>query len=117
MNRTKRQLAAVVAVLLLVGCASVGTGRPEVVRAEDVLVNSQNTWRAFMSWHKANSTKESPAVYKILESARVEYPKARVTLRSAIRAYKAGSGDADAMLKARLVVEAIIKSLNDAGVI
>lgn len=74
------------------GCASVGTGDPVVVRAEDVQVNSLNFFDTAMQWHYANSTKESPALYKAFEKFRVAFPPAYRTLTKAIPAYKAGTG-------------------------
>lgn len=87
--RSKRSLPLLVAILLLASaCASLGGGRPLVVKAEDVLVNSLVTYDAAMTWHEANSTKESPATYKVFERIRVGFPPAHKTLRASIGEYK-----------------------------
>ncbi len=90
-----RSLAAVL--VLSIACASVGTGDPVVVRAEDVKVNSQTTYERVMLWHdgdpkkglKGHSTIESPSVYKAIESARVHFDPAWRALSEGIKTYKA----------------------------
>ncbi len=80
MNRTRRTntltaVAVFVAVACITGsgilvneaCATVGTSDPVVVKAEDVLTNSLSVYTAAMNYHFANSTKETPAVYKSFE--------------------------------------------------
>ena len=95
MNRKLRSapLALVVVLALLsASCATVGTGDPAVVRAEDVQVNSLSFFDSAMQWHYANSAKESPALYRAFEKFRKEFPPAWKTLSTAIPAYKAGKG-------------------------
>lgn len=83
-------LLTLIAAVLSGACASVGTGRPEVVKAEDVLTNSLSFYETAMQYHFANSTSESPAVYRAMETFRVKFKPAWNTLDTAIRDYKAG---------------------------
>lgn len=101
MNR-RRQAALAVLLVLTVACASVGAGDPVVVRAEDVLTNSLTTYSAAMNFHFANSTKESPAVYKTFENFRVKFPTAWTALDNAKRAYQANKVTGHASLDAAL---------------
>jgi hypothetical protein len=78
--------------LTLAACATVGTGDPVVVKAEDVQVNSLSFFDTAMSFHYANSAKESPALYRAFETFRIKFPPAWRTLSAAIPAYKAGKG-------------------------
>ena len=82
--RSKRVVSLFVVLALLSACASIGGGRPDVVRAEDVLVNSLVTYDAAMTWHAANSTKETPAVYRVFEKVRVGFPKLHQTLQASV---------------------------------
>lgn len=112
----KRRQAALAAVLILaVACASVGTGDPVVVRAEDVLANSLSVYSTAMNYHFANSTRESPQVYKAFENFRVKFPIAWNALDSAKRQYQAdkskGSSQVDAALNALTVLLAAITPL------
>ena len=97
LNQQRRAvaIAAVVLISLLVsGCASVGSGDKIVVRAEDVQVNSLSFYDTAMQWHFANSTKESPQLYKAFEIFRTKFPPAWKTLSTAIQTYKSGkTGD------------------------
>lgn len=106
MNRHSRTFALALILSLVIvgcasGCASIGTGDPVVVRAEDVQVNSLSFFDTAMQWHYANSSKESPALYKAFEVFRVSFPPAYKTLTAAIPAYKASkSGDLQVSLAA-----------------
>lgn len=112
------RIVAVVAILLFANaCASFGAGRPEVVRAEDLLTNSLTVWGQAMIYHKNHSREESPAVYKVLEAAREGFPPAWEALSAATKSYKRVGGDATTLQKAMAAVEAIIKSLHDTGVL
>jgi hypothetical protein len=83
------------------GCASVGTGDPVIVRAEDVQVNSLAFFDTAMQWHYANSTKESPALFRAFETFRTSFPPAYKTLTATIPVYKSGkSGDLQGALQA-----------------
>ena len=115
--RSKRLLPLVVVLALVSACASFGGGRPEVVRAEDVLTNSLTIWGQAMIYHKNHSREESPAVYKVLEGAREGFPPAWEALFAATKSYKRVGGDATTLQKAMAAVEAIIKSLHDTGVV
>lgn len=121
MNRLKQHLQAYVVLTVLVAlamaCASTGTGRPEVVKAEDVWVNSLTIWTSAMTYHQQNSRTESPATYKILEEARVDFPKAHRALGAAIQSYKKSPTDASPLRKAVAAVEAIIEGLKNSGVL
>jgi hypothetical protein len=100
--RTRKALVALL--FFSVACATIGPGDPTVVRAEDILTNSLTTYSAAMSWHFANSTKESPAVYHAFEDFRVKFPVAWTALDSAKRQYQlnkaAGTTALDAALTA-----------------
>ena len=72
-----------------IGCASVGTGDPVVVKGEDVLVNSLTFYDTATDWHMANSTRESVALYKAFEAFRKEFPKVWGTAKAALAVYKA----------------------------
>lgn len=116
--RSKRALPLVVVLALVVAsCASFGGGRPEVVRAEDILTNSLSVWGAAMIYHKNHSREESPAVYRVMEAAREGFPPAWEALSAATKSYKRVGGDATALQKGAAAVEAIIKSLRDTGVL
>lgn len=89
--------AAVASLLVLVlgvlsGCATIGSGRAEVVRAEDVLVNALPVYDSVMALHYQISAQEPPDVYEALEKARKTFPSAWRTARSTVRGYKAGRG-------------------------
>lgn len=118
MNRAKHTvpLAFLVTFIVVVGCASLGGGRPGVVRAEDVLTNSLSVWGRAMVYHQTHAAEEKPEVYRVLEAARIAFPPAWKALDEAIVAYKK-SGDAVALQRAAAVVEAIVKSLKDSGVL
>lgn len=81
---------ALLPLLVATGCASVGTGRADVVRAEDTLVNSLTVYEAVMELHYAVSVHEPPEVYAAVEDVRTTFPKAYRVAKSAVRAYKAG---------------------------
>lgn len=81
---------ALLPLLVTLGCASVGTGRVDVVRAEDTLVNSLTVYEAVMELHYAVSVHETPDIYAAVEDVRVTFPKAYRVAKSAVRAYKAG---------------------------
>lgn len=85
------RLAVVFAVVTLAtGCASIGSGRADVVRAEDTLVNSLTVYEAVMELHYAVSAHEPPEVYAAVEEVRKTFPPAYRVAKSAVRAYKAG---------------------------
>ena len=86
MRRHRASLAAFL--LVAVACATVGTGDPVVVRAEDVLTNSLTVYSQAMEFHRHHSTQESPAVYKTFEQFRVRFPAAWTALDNAKREYK-----------------------------
>lgn len=90
MKRFAGRLFALVAVLLVAGCATIGSGRPDVVRAEDTLVNSLTVYEAVMELHYAVSAHEPPEVYAAVEDVRKTFPPAYRVAKSAVRAYKAG---------------------------
>jgi len=95
---TKRGLqfaAVLVLVSMVAACASTGTGNPVVVRAEDVLKNSLSTYKALMKVHRANSTHESPALYKAIESVHARFPAIWRAANKGKKAYKAGSINGD----------------------
>lgn len=115
--RSKRLIPLVVILALVSSCASFGGGRPEVVRAEDVLTNSLTIWGQAMIYHKNHSREESPAVYKVMEASREGFPPAWEALSAATKSYKRVGGDATTLQKAMAVVEAIVKSLRDTGVV
>lgn len=112
-----RQLSGIVVVLaILNGCASVGSGDPVVVRAEDVLVNSLSVYGQAMVYHQNHSTTETPQLYKALEAARIAFPPAWKALDAGITAYKADK-DKAALQKLLDVVGAIVSSLQASGVV
>lgn len=76
-----------IALVLSSGCASVGTGDPLLVRAEDALTNSLTVYEAAMEWHFRHSKEEAPAVYKAFELIRTEFPPAWRALDAATKAY------------------------------
>lgn len=86
MKNVKR--IAPILVVLAVACASVGGGDPVVVRAEDFLVNSLSVYDSAMKWHEQHSTQESPAAYKALEQARVNFPPAWQAAKNGVASYK-----------------------------
>lgn len=90
MKRFAGRLFALLAVLLVAGCATIGSGRPDVVRAEDTLVNSLTVYEAVMELHYAVSAHEPPEVYAAVEDVRKTFPPAYRVAKSAVRAYKAG---------------------------
>jgi hypothetical protein len=104
MRAARRIAAPVLLLVLIVACATVGTGDPVVVRAEDTLSNSLTFYTSAMEYHFANSTKETPAVYKAFESFRVKFPIAWTALDNAKRSYQRnkslGSASVDAALGA-----------------
>lgn len=85
--RAARRIAPVL-LILAVACATVGTGDPVVVRAEDALSNSLAVYSNAMSFHFKHSTQESPAVYKTFEAFRVKFPVAWSALDTAKRSYQ-----------------------------
>lgn len=91
MTRLFSRLAVVLCVAVLVtGCATVGSGRADVVRAEDTLVNSLTVYEALMELHYAVSAHETPEVYAAVEDVRKTFPQAYRVAKSAVRSYKAG---------------------------
>lgn len=108
MRRTLR-IGIIPILLLAVACASVGTGDPAVVKAEDWITNSFSTYKAAISWHDApgHSTSESPAVYKLFESARTDFPPAWRAVKSAVDTYKINRAGG---LPGKLDVDALIDS-------
>lgn len=118
MNGTilRRISVLVLAVVALGACATLGGGRPEVVRAEDVLVNSLTTYDAAMAWHFANSTKESPQAYAIFEKIRVNFPPAWKTLDAAITAYKAAGSNPN-LASALAALQALLTELSTVWVL
>jgi hypothetical protein len=81
---------ALVVVLMASACASVGSGDPVAVRAEDLLTNSLTIYTGAITWHDApgHSVMESPAVYKAMEMARAKFPTAWKALKEGIKTYK-----------------------------
>jgi hypothetical protein len=104
--------AELVAVLLVltVACATVGTGDPLVVRAEDTLTNSLSVFQAAMNQHFANSTKESPSIYKAMEDVRVKFPIAWQALYNAEKEYRLNR-DPNKLNAAISAIETIIRSI------
>lgn len=106
---------ATYAILLLVflsaSCASVGQSDPLLVRADDLLVSSLDIYDATMTFHYANSARESPAVYRILEKARVDFPRAWMALYDGADEYRKNP-DANKLL---LLINAVNKIVNDLG--
>jgi len=96
MKRQRFRVPLVALLILSAACATVGTGDPVVVKAEDVLSNSLTTYQAAMSYHFANSTKESPAVYKTFEAVRLNFPEGWKNLYDTLQAYKANRTTAGA---------------------
>ncbi len=78
----------IVSMALVIGCATVGTGDPVLVKAEDVLSSSLSVYDAAMRYHFANSTKEKPAVYQTFERVRTGFPTAWKALYDGTREYK-----------------------------
>lgn len=103
----RKFLSIFLAVLLLIssGCATIGSGRAEVVRAEDILVNSLPVYDSVMALHFQISEQEPADVYQALEKARKTFPPAWRSARSIVRSYKAGRGGD---------VNAAVNSLTDA---
>jgi hypothetical protein len=103
-RKSTRAAPALILVALAAACATVGTGDPVVVRAEDVLSNSLTVYSTAMDYHFKNSTKESPSVYKAFETFRVKFPVAWNALDTAKRSYQAnktaGTSSLDAALAA-----------------
>lgn len=120
-HRREERLLAVLSALVFIlafqtaSCASLGGGRPEVVRAEDVLVNSLTTYDAAMTWHFANSTKETPAQYKVFEKIRTTFPPTWKTLDAAITAYKTAGSNPN-LASALAALEALLTELNSVWV-
>lgn len=110
MKTTKRALAALI-VLLAIRCASVGAADPLLVRAEDLLSNSLAVYDGAMRYHFVNSTKETPQVYKIMESVRTQFPPAWKALYDGTRAYKT-SPDPTKLGQLMAAVQAMIDSLS-----
>lgn len=86
-------------VLLLVAitvasCASIGTGRPYVVRAEDVLFDGPIVYDALFTLHKTPGVVqlEGVDIYEQVEALRTRWPAADRVLRSAVSTFKAGTG-------------------------
>lgn len=103
------------AILLLVSlsaaCASVGQSDPLLVRAEDLLKNSLAIYDATMSFHYKFSTHESPAVYRVLEAARINFPQAWKALFDGAAAYRKNP-DASKLL---ILITGVEKIVNDLG--
>ncbi len=86
-------LAAGLAVLLLVGCATLAPGAdPLVVRTEQTLEASLAVYDAGMTWCKANPQHLTPAAAAVAETIRTTFPPAYRSLDSALQLYKAGKG-------------------------
>ncbi len=108
--RARHRVAAVIAVLAI-ACATVGPKDDQlVVRAEDVLSNSLQTYKVAMEYHFANSTRESPQVYKAFEYFRVYFPLAWNTLNSAKLQYQADKSRGSTDLVKALDAVAILLS-------
>ena len=108
-NRLRPAIAAPLLVLFLVSCASVGTSDPLIVRAEDGLTNSLSVYDGLMSYHFANSTRESAATYKAIELVRVKFPVAWRAVNDGKKAYKAGvAGSGDKLIAALDALQAIV---------
>jgi hypothetical protein len=97
--------------ILLSSCASVGTGRPEVVRAEDVKVNSLSVWMTAMAYHEGHSKEETPAVYATLEQARTKFPVYWRALDAALKVYKKTGQNLTQVTENLAVIEPIYDSL------
>ncbi len=87
--RAVRRIVPILFVLIVAQrCATVGAGDPVVVKTQDFLVNSLNTYDAAMTWHKAHSTTESVATYRTLEQGRVKFPVAWQAVKDGLATYK-----------------------------
>lgn len=95
MKHRHRVLLALL-VIAAVSCASVGTGDPVVVRAEDLLSNSLPIYDQAMALHYANSTKETPSEYRAFEAMRTGFPTAWKALYDSLQSYKANRTTAGA---------------------
>ncbi len=104
MKKNKFSLFVVPLLVLSIACASVGTGDPLVVRAEDLLSNSRVVYDAAMAFHFAQSTTETPQVYAAFEAFRSKFPSAWDALDKAKRGYQAnklaGTASLDAAVAA-----------------
>jgi hypothetical protein len=111
----RRKHALAVVLLLAVACASVGSGDPIVVRAEDVLSNSLVVYSQAMDFHFHHSKEESPAVYKTFEQFRVRFPVAWSALDGAKRSYqkdkKLGTNTIEAAIRAVTDLLTVIQPL------
>jgi hypothetical protein len=99
------------ALFLAVSCASVGTGDPTLVRAEDLLSNSLAIYDGAMRYHFANSTKETPQVYRIMESVRTGFPPAWKALYDGTRAYKTSPASTD-LAKLMAAIQTMLDELS-----
>ena len=99
--------------LSLSGCASLGGGRVEVVRAEDVLNNGPILYDLLMTLHKVPgvSDLESPQVYDAIEKVRTTWPAADRVLRRATRLYKNGTGPAADLTSAFLEADELMEEI------
>lgn len=86
--RKQHRFALALLLVLSVSCASVGTGDPVVVRAEDMLTNSLTIYDSAMQYHYSHSTTETPAVYQTFEKFRVNFQPAWRSLYNSVQAYK-----------------------------
>lgn len=102
MKRTKSLCAILLLLSLSAACATVGTGDPAVVKAEDALSNGLTFYTTAMDYHFKNSTTESPAVYKAFEAFRVQFPVAWTALDNAKREYQRNRALGTAAIDARL---------------
>ena len=115
MRKTLRVGIIPILLLLAVACASTGAGDPVVVKAEDALSNGLAVYTAAMNYHFANSTRESPEVYKIFEKFRAGFPTAWDALDKAKRDYQTnrrlGSGRVESGIAALAVLITEVKPL------
>jgi hypothetical protein len=109
MKKLRATLAVPLLLVLVVSCASVGASDPLVVRAEDALSNSLSVYDGLMSVHFANSTRESPEVYRAIEAVRVKFPIAWRAVNDGKKSYRAGvTGSADKLTAALDALQAIV---------
>jgi hypothetical protein len=111
MRKTTRIVPLLLILALVSACATTGTGDPVVVRAEDALTNGLTFYAAAMDYHFANSTRESPAVYKAFESFREKFPILWRAVDNAKREYQLNRGEGAATLDLKLT--ALAKLISD----
>jgi hypothetical protein len=109
-RKLSSRAAFAVLLVFLVSCASVGTGDPVVVRAEDALTNSLTVYTRVMVFHFGDptavppiighSTTESVATYHAIEAFRKGFPIAWNAVDKGKRDYQANKAAGTAPLDA-----------------